>query len=562
MKQVFHLVAKDLRHLRGWVFGWLATLTVPVVIGVLLLRDEPTPDQWNAYGVVLGAALGLQVVVAYLMTILLVQADRVVGTDAFWVTRPISGGRLLASKLVTAGLVFVGGAVLLYVPWWLFCGLGVREILVTAVELLPPAATVLVPAMLIGALTDSLGRALLWSMILAAVGLMVPAFFSVVLSSSSARFGSDLALFFVVGCGATLLAMGTAVAILYRTRRYTRWLAVPAVGLVVALLVGRFAPLVWRPADEPSEWRAERAAAVTVGFHDAYSGRGGINRSNLGIERWDNVWVGFTLQGTAPDLVVEGVGARHRWTWEGGAHVGRDGRLNVLGTSGGFPMLGLKGLPPDQETVDWWREQRRPGRLSSLGNPMTRPGEGFRVQANTLLPGSIAERLDRDPARYAGSLWLTLRRPTVLNEMPLQPGSWTIGGAQGMRVGGVESREHAVVIRAVDTTPFSWMETYRGWRQRGRWFGTWHDQGFVLLNRGRGEFVSLNDRPRTLVVAGVQLTWRELTASGLRVRRGDRWESWPGWMDDATIAFVRAVPESTFRRDVEVDAMRVRRGER
>jgi len=562
MKLVLHMVAKDLRRLRGWVIGWLTTLMVPVVIGVLLLRDEPTPDQWNAYGVVLGAALGLQVVVAYLMTILLVQADRVVGTDAFWVTRPISGGRLLVSKLVTAGLVFVGGAVLLYGPWWLFCGSGVREILVAAVELLPPAAAVLVPAMLLGALTDSLGRALLWSLILAAVGLMVPAFFSVVLSSSSARFGSDLALFFVVGCGATLLAMATAVAILYRTRRYTRWLVVPAAGLVVALLLGRFAPLVWRPADEPAEWRAERAAAVTVGFHNAYSGKGGSTRSNLGLERWDNVWVGFTLQGTAPDLVVEGVGARHRWAWEGGAHVGRDGRLNVLGTSGGFPMLGLKWLPPDQETVDWWREQRRPGRASTLGNPLTRRGEGFWVQANTQLPGSIAERLDRDPARYAGSLWLTLRRPTVLNEVPLQPGSWTRGAAQGMRVGEVENREHAVVIRAVDTAPYSWMETYREWRQRGRWFGTRNDRVFVLLNRGRGEYLSLNDRSRAFIVAGVQLTWRELTAGGLQVRRGDRWESRPGWMDDATVALVRAVPESVFRRDVNIDAMRVRRGER
>lgn len=559
MKRVLHIVAKDLRRLRGWVIGWLATLTVPLVMGVMVLQNEPTRSQLNTIGAVLVAVLALQAVVAYVMAILLVQADRVVGTNAFWVTRPISGGRLLTAKMVTAVLMFVGGAILLYLPWWLFSGLGVREIIGAMVELVPPTAAVVVPAMLIGALTDSLGRALLWSLIVAAVGVMVPAFFTVVLTNASAQFAADLALFFVIGCVATLLAMATAVAMLYRTRRYTRWLAVPAAGLVLAMAVGRFAPLVWRPANEPSEWRAERAAQATVEFHDAYSLPGAPSRNTL--ERWDNAWVGFTLKGTPPDLIVEGIGARQRWTWESGAHVGRESRLNVR-TSSGTPMLGFKWLPPDPETVEWWRQQRRPPRFSSLSRPMSEPGDGIWLQANLPLPGSIADRLDREPASYAGSLWLTLRRPTIVNEVPLRLGSWNVGKAHGMRILGSESRDDAGIIRIVDTTPFSWRESYREWRRRGRWFGARNDREYVLLNRVRNELLPVNGGAHSHIVAGVQLTWWELNVRGLQVRRADKWVTRPGWLDEVSVAFVRAVPESVFRRDISVEAMRVRRGDR
>lgn len=557
MNLVLNIVAKDLRRLRGWVIGWLAVVAVPLVIGVLLLQKEPTQRQFNGIGTALFAAVGLQVVVAYLMTILLVQADRVVRTDAFWVTRPISGGRLLTAKLLAAGIIFVGGALLLYVPWWLFCGLGVREIFAAAVELLPPALAVVVPGMLIGGLTDSIGRALLWSLVFAAVGVMTPFFFSTIMNSSSPRAASDLILYVAIGCGVTLLAMASTVVLLYRTRRYTRWLAVPAAGLVVALLVGRFMPLVWRPANEPSEWRAERAAQVTVGYHDAYSRSGAPSRNNL--ERWDNAWVGFALRGVPTDLFAEGVGARHRWTWAGGVHVGREGRLSVLGTSGSVPMMGLKWRPPDPETVEWRRQQSRPRRVPTRSQPMTRPEEGIWLQANVLLPGSIAERLDREPANYTGSLWLTLRRPTVMNEAPARAGSWRRGEAQAMRVGDIEARDDAIVIRLVDTTAFSLLSTYREWRNRVNWFGTRNGQGFLLVNRARGEYLPMNDRPRGVVVAGVQLTWHELTGNGLRARRADKWESPPGWLEDATVAFVRSVPESVFRRDVRVDPMRVRR---
>lgn len=559
MKLVLHLVGKDLKHLRAWIIGWLVTLSLPVVIGGLLLGSEPDTREWNAYGMVAAAALGLQMVVAYLMTILLVQADRVVGTEAFWVTRPISAGRLLTAKVATAALVFVGGAVLLYLPWWLFCGVGGRGILGAIVELIPPTAAVVVPAMLIGALTDSLGRALLWSLILAALGVMVPGFFSVVLSNASGRLGSDLALLVLIGCGATLLAMAAAVLVLYQTRRYTRWLAMPAAGLVVALMVGRYVPLIWRPANEPAEWRPERATQVTVGYHDAYSRPGAPSRNSR--ERWDNAWVAFALRDAPAGWSVEGVGARHRWAWAGGTHFGREGRVGVLGTAGRVSVPGFTGLPPDPETVEWRRQQSRPRRASSLSVPMTGPEEGIWVQANILLPGSIAERLDRETATYAGSLWLALRRVVVMNETPAEAGSWRRGTQHAMRVESIGTRDDAVLIRLVDTTPFSWVSTYREWRLRGSWFGTRNEGGFLLMNRDRREFLTLNDRPRALVVAGVQLTWHELTAGGLRVRRADRWEDRAGWLDDATLAMARAIPESVFRRDIRVEAMRVRRTE-
>ena len=58
----------------------------------------------------------------------LVFEDAPGGRDPFWVTRPISGAKLLAAKLLGAVVLFVLPPVLMALPWWLACGFGWPEL--------------------------------------------------------------------------------------------------------------------------------------------------------------------------------------------------------------------------------------------------------------------------------------------------------------------------------------------------------------------------------------------------------------------------------------------------
>ncbi len=73
--------------------------------------------------------------IAYFLVGSLVFADPLVERDAFWITRPISGGQLLAAKAAGAFLMIVLFPVLVSLPWWIDCGLGAKGIALAAAHL-------------------------------------------------------------------------------------------------------------------------------------------------------------------------------------------------------------------------------------------------------------------------------------------------------------------------------------------------------------------------------------------------------------------------------------------
>jgi hypothetical protein len=109
-----HITWKDLRQHRLWIAAYLAV----VVVRALLIGsgiDVPVRGQ-NVLGSFGMAYVGLCVLhLALLVTtaVQLVQGDRLVGTTAFWLTRPISRGSLLASKLCLSIGLLVAVPVLL-----------------------------------------------------------------------------------------------------------------------------------------------------------------------------------------------------------------------------------------------------------------------------------------------------------------------------------------------------------------------------------------------------------------------------------------------------------------
>ena len=96
MKLVLHIVRKDFRHLRFYLAGWLGLV---ILMHVLIAIGPHLPGRVQSLLFLMGILLPVAKI--FFLTLIisrLVQNDSPVGSTAFWLSRPVSGGRLLVSK--------------------------------------------------------------------------------------------------------------------------------------------------------------------------------------------------------------------------------------------------------------------------------------------------------------------------------------------------------------------------------------------------------------------------------------------------------------------------------
>lgn len=87
--------------------------------------------------------------------------------------------------------------------------------------------------------------------------------------------------------------------------------------------------------------------------------------------------------------------------------------------------------------------------------------------------------------------------------------------------------------------------------------------GYQLIQRERREAAWLHQgKVDALTVAGVKLSRRVLVTEQLAQRRGEDWQTRPGWLDTARLVYVRYARESVFRREVTHPALPLANGER
>ena len=112
MKLILHLAWHDLRSQRVPLLVWagiLALLPASILLdSAPLLGLAPRPG-----------FLGLRYLLAALLAALIIQRDPLVGTTAFWLTRPISRTTLFVSKFVSLVTVLVALPwVVVLITWW------------------------------------------------------------------------------------------------------------------------------------------------------------------------------------------------------------------------------------------------------------------------------------------------------------------------------------------------------------------------------------------------------------------------------------------------------------
>jgi len=173
MKLVWHIAAKDLRRLAWPLAGWLALLAGTTiwlsVVSIPMNREVDRarrmvqlPHEWihgvDSFMILIGALVLLMAVV---LAAFLVLQDPPVGTATFWATRPISGARLLAAKLLAAALAFVVAPTVLLMPVWLASGFSSAEVAQAALQHFGGMAVFVALAIGAASLTENLGTFLL-----------------------------------------------------------------------------------------------------------------------------------------------------------------------------------------------------------------------------------------------------------------------------------------------------------------------------------------------------------------------------------------------------------------
>jgi hypothetical protein len=272
MKHVFHLVRADLRRFRLLLAIWvLVQIVDTVVTGVRpsIDADPRLMSMIDALGAVLFLTrwLGL-----FLIVPLVVQAHPLVGSDAFWMTRPIPWRALLASKIVLLATTLVAVPALSEVVLMLVYRVPMVEFVLVALQTILFQTLWLLVVMALSATTRTLARfALVVGAVMVGFVLLVSTSFAVMLRSMPD--GPELSV--VTGRAASgpagsvvmllLLIMAAVVPLVvqYCTRSARTSVAAGIVSISVAVLI----PMIWPWHEEPfpvPEWARQESAVQMV----------------------------------------------------------------------------------------------------------------------------------------------------------------------------------------------------------------------------------------------------------------------------------------------------------
>lgn len=229
MRLAWHIVTKDARRL------WL-----PLALwGVLLTLQNATEwrlSHWpaaEADGVerLKGLALMLKFLgyfVGYILAAAVIREDPPHGSTAFWMTRPLSGARLLGAKLLGCAVLLGALPYAFMLPWWL-AATDLDQVLPAARELLGWRAVTVAPAIVVAALTESAGSFLAWTVAVQMSGVWSLVYWQSLGPIAQGEILEKRAGGLALALGITLAGTGTAVVLQYGAKRK---------GLACAILAG------------------------------------------------------------------------------------------------------------------------------------------------------------------------------------------------------------------------------------------------------------------------------------------------------------------------------------
>jgi Flp pilus assembly pilin Flp len=550
MKLVWHIVWKDLRSLRWWLVLWLFVAALPVLDGFMLLYTPPETfrrSDWDA-PVVYGFVCGLEVLVAYTLTIVLIHADSLAGSRQFWVTRPIGNGRLFAAKGIAAISILWGVPVLVSVPWWCWCGFTFRQMGAAAAELGLLAGLVCLPAAAIATLTDTIARALLWSLVFLAALLMNFALFATFPLSVGADGGLMTRVVAVTG----LLFVELGLIVVARFFLRARVWPVVLVGILTIGSQWWGRSITWNYYSKRSaEVRPERAADVRVQFKrqvitEAVSPE--VRRPNDVWKRWRGE---FEVQRASTAVPIVPVLVQGVWHWQNGTRTNR--MLDTpLGDSGAMRELGLHPVSIDSVTREGAKSHPESYvqllcQLQDVKDPMIET-------TVALLPKTMIDRIKAERPKLDVELWHLLGHPRIQLELPLEPGRWRTSDGLGCRIERSSIARGSAEIVLASSSPISLVS--RIFRNENSALVEYYtQQRIVPVNWATHEYGrTMQWSLWPIFINGVRVSWQRFSVDGGYVVRDDKVWHRPGWLEHASLAIVTFDDPAIFSRKVEVPA--------
>ncbi len=444
MNLIWHIVKKDLRALKWPLLVWTLLIVAKLGVGVAMLTAVGTVNadwfaNWFARMDTFSKVLAGLECVSFVLVAAVVHEDLLVGTTAFWMTRPISGARLLCAKILGIGLIFFVLPVIVTLPWWLGCGFGPREIAWAALETIVVQAICVLLGLLWAVVTDGFARFLMWTLVLV---LAVPSALSVIgLHISNLKVKPTQELFLTriwMAVAIAVLAIMTVVVHQFLTRRTWRSVGMICSALGLMVIVG-----AWWPWDMQlkAKWNAHIAAVAEADMRAELSAEpAGLKfiveaphwtpRPNVPVERLNQVQTNFSVDGVPDNRMLSPQRARFTLHWADGT------------TDSGYGWI-----RNNQNPFSW---------AASQSHGLSRPPEMEGQKSFTSLislPAATLPRAHTERPKLTVNAVFRLLKFDSAEKLPLQPGARILNEAQGERVAHVETMDGQILITYIKSRP-------------------------------------------------------------------------------------------------------------
>jgi len=306
----FHIFKKDLRHTRILISLWLAMVLVQfslVAIGV-----NPSDQVMQAVYAAVGFLIPLLTALVVIVIVpLVVHGEPLVGTTAFWFTRPVERPTLLCAKAFYA-LALVSVPLVVELVVLAVNGATLRQLALAFPEILMGSLSLVLSVAVLAALTPNFGMfaiagaILMVSMIIISVSISLGQLF--LHPERMMRAAQDFSLMksrATMGSVAMILLAGVVLVHQFLTRRTARTIVGASVALVLVVLTQSFWPWDFlKPSLPMSVPVAFDVAGVKVGLYgsinvnDVSSMRGGEKTPKK------NISAAVSTTGIPPEYVV------------------------------------------------------------------------------------------------------------------------------------------------------------------------------------------------------------------------------------------------------------------
>ena len=576
MNLTWHIVLKDFRRLRLPIAAWMLSFVIQFILGARLMSGAAsTVSSFQSAQTSCQILSLIQFVVGFMLIPEVILDDPLVGTSAFWPTRPISGARLLGAKVLACALLFGLLPNLVSLPWWLYCGYDAHQVWSAAAGFLVFELAPLALGLLVASLSASLSRFIGWSILLS-IGLAL-SFVELVTPAATHLFlhGMDLTVGAEVNrarllqfCWIAYPAAALVIAHQFLTRRIARSLVL--LSFILALLA---VDVTWWPLGPTAHPRTPGIAASLPELDSRVVLRCAegpmLHQEGDSSDKSDGFLFGVVaVEGVLPERLLRFDPPVLESTWPDGTSARTEGRfLRMSGWAQPGPYQAESVVPHKERSESAWENTPLYGHLLKEGRQKTWDEIYKKSPANHPwdyyfeVSRSVGTRMLAEPSTSSIELRGSFLEPKLSAEVLMEKGKGWSGGSEGFRIASCGWNERARMYEAflvehraaIDDAPQLPIGT-----------SSPPDATYVAINRAKGEsavaFRGANYGV-PIRIATVEIAWHNVEFNGPQSETmGLEWQDghWTGpdlkdWFSGLTLGRVTESVQGGFSRKIPME---------